>query len=113
MTTSDHRSVASDPARDAAVASVVWRVIDFLGDGPASRSPTLTFADDLEFDSLTVVTMYAICEELFGVELFESDAVAEQSAVGELIAHLSELLGAGAGELPDVERIDALLAQYA
>lgn len=109
---SDQRPTASHSLLEAEVASVVWRVIDFLKGEPTSHKPTSTFVDDLAFNSMTVVTMYAICEELFGVELFDSAQVADQRAVGELIAHLSDLVGSGTGQLPKDAEIGPLLDQY-
>jgi acyl carrier protein len=104
--------MASHSVLEAEVASVVWRVVDFLKGVPASRRPTSTFVDDLAFNSMTVVTMYAICEELFSVELFDSAQVADQAAVGELIAYLSGILGSGTGGLPDDAVIGPLLEEY-
>lgn len=108
----DQRPTASHSVLEPEVASVVWRVIDFLKGVPVSHRPTSTFVEDLAFNSMTVVTMYAICEELFGVELFDSPRVADQRAVGELIAHLSDLLGSGTGQLPDDAEVGPLLEQY-
>lgn len=109
---SDQRPTANHSVLETEVASVVWRVIDFLKGAPASRRPTSTFVDDLAFNSMTVVTMYAICEEMFGVELFDSTQVADQRTVGELITHLFNLLGSGAGQLPDDAKIGPLLEEY-
>jgi acyl carrier protein len=109
---SDQRPTTSHSALEAEVASVVWRVVDFLKGAPAPHTPTSTFVGDLAFNSMTVVTMYAICEELFGVELFDSDRVADQRAVGDLVAHLSDLLGSGTGQLPDDAAIGPLLEEY-
>jgi acyl carrier protein len=111
-TASDQQPTDSHAVLEAEVASVVWGVIDFLKGEPAPRRPTSTFVDDLAFNSMTVVTMYAICEELFGLELFDSTQVADQRAVGELITHLSDLLGAGTGQVPADAEIGPLLEQY-
>ncbi len=108
----DQQPTASRSVLEAKVGSAVWRVIDFLKGVPTSHKLTATFVDDLAFSSMTVVTMYAICEELFEVELFDSEQVADQKVVGELVAHLSGLLDSGTGQLPDDAAIEKLLAQY-
>lgn len=106
-------AAATQSAMGASVESVVWRVVDFLAEVSPRRDEGLLFLGDLEFDSLKLVTMYAICEELFGVELLDSDDVVEQVAVAQLIEFLSTLVDKGVGHLPDDGTVDALLEEYA
>lgn len=98
---------------DAVIGRTIWAVMDAMAPPPVVHDPGATFLGDLDFDSMRLVSMYMICEELFGIDLLESEAVVDLTSVGELIAHLDGLVATGAAHVPDETAIGPLLDEYA
>jgi acyl carrier protein len=95
------------------VAEVVREFVRRLAPAqPAQMRDDDEFVRDLGYDSLAMLELQFVLEELFGFEPIDPEEILDVWTIADLIRLAGSLLAAGLGTVPSESVIDAMRAQH-
>ena len=79
------------------IAGIAEIIEEVTGIEPSEVTPEKSFVDDLDIDSLSMMTIIVNAQEQFNVEI-PDEAVTELKTVGDAVTYIASASGAAVGQ---------------